>query len=230
MIIDGFQKLTLLDYPKNLACIVFTRGCNFDCPFCQNSSLIGFKDEKGLIDESEIFDYLEKRKKVLDGVVITGGEPLIQKDIESFIKKIRSYDLKVKLDTNGSNPNLLKKLIDEHLIDYVAMDIKNTKSKYDFTCGKKIKIDDILKSIKILKENKIDYEFRTTIMKEMHTISDIREICEMIGKNSKYYLQNFESSDDVRDENLHPFSRDELEMIYSELKEEYPNLVIRALD
>jgi len=130
MIIDGFQKMTLLDFPGRIGCIVFTRGCNFRCSFCQNSPLISCSQNQGMIQESAIFQYLEKRKNILDGVVVSGGEPLIQKGIVEFIQKIKAMGYQVKLDTNGSNPNILRNLIDQHLIDYVAMDVKNVFPKY----------------------------------------------------------------------------------------------------
>src|SRR5574344_526886 len=123
MIIDGFQKLTLLDFPENIACILFTKGCNLKCPFCHNAPLVLGKSREGLISQEEIFEYLKKRKGILDGVVISGGEPLIQKDIRNFITKIKDLGYKVKLDTNGTNPKMLNDLIDDNLLDYVAMDI-----------------------------------------------------------------------------------------------------------
>lgn len=225
--IEGLQKVTLLDFPKKVACTIFTKGCNFNCSFCQNSSLIPC--DKGKISEDEIFEYLNKRKNILDGVVITGGEPLVQKDIKCFIKKIKDLGLLVKLDTNGSNPKVLKELIDENLIDYVAMDIKNIFLKYKMTVGKNILLKNIEESINILKNSNIDYEFRTTIVKELHTIDDLRKICEYIGNKCKYYLQNFEDSEDVINHSLHGFSHDELLMINDNLKDSFPNMEIRAL-
>lgn len=231
MIITGLQKLTLLDYPDHVACIIFTQGCNFKCPFCQNSTLIGFNLSDTIISENEIFEYLEKRKKILDGVVITGGEPTIQKDLKSFITKIKELGLKVKLDTNGYNPSLLKELLDEDLIDYVAMDIKNCIDKYSMTVGlNRIKIDNILESIALLKTSRIDYEFRTTIMKEYHSIDDIKEVISLIGTDCKYYLQNFKDSDNVLDRNLHGFSNEELKEFQNVLISVDRNLRIRDLN
>lgn len=229
MIIDGFQKLTLLDYPGKIACIIYTKGCNFACSYCQNSSLIKCDSLKGKISEEEILNYLEKRKNILEGVVITGGEPLIQKNIKDFIYKIRKLNYSIKLDTNGSNPKLLKELINEGLIDYVAMDIKNVFSKYNLNIGKKIELDNIKESINVLKENKVDYEFRTTIIKEFNTFDDIFKVCKLVGTKSKYYLQNFEDSSDVMDHSLHGFSKEELLTILKKLKSDYPNLEIRTL-
>lgn len=227
MNIAGVQKVTLLDYPGKVACEIFTQGCNFECPFCQNSSLIPITNT-GEFSEEEIFEYLVLRKKILDGVVITGGEPTVQKDLKSFIKKIKDLGLLVKLDTNGGNPKVLQELIDEDLVDYVAMDIKNIFNKYNITSGKKINLDNIKKSIEILKASKIDYEFRTTIIKEMHSLDDIISICKLVG-NAKYYLQNFEDSENVIDHSLHGFSREELLFIDKYLKDLFPNVEIRAL-
>ena len=227
MNIAGVQKVTLLDYPGKVACEIFTQGCNFECPFCQNSSLIPITNT-GEFSEEEIFEYLNLRKKILDGVVITGGEPTVQKDLKGFIKKIKDLGLLVKLDTNGGNPKVLQELIDEDLVDYVAMDIKNIFNKYNITAGKKINLDNIKKSIEILKASKIDYEFRTTIIKEMHSLDDIISICKLVG-NAKYYLQNFEDSENVIDHSLHGFSREELLFIDKYLKDLFPNVEIRAL-
>lgn len=227
MNIAGVQKVTLLDYPGKVACEIFTQGCNFECPFCQNSSLIPITNT-GEFSEEEIFEYLNLRKNILDGVVITGGEPTVQKDLKSFIKKIKDLGLLVKLDTNGGNPKVLQELIDEELVDYVAMDIKNIFNKYNITSGKKINLDNIKKSIEILKASKIDYEFRTTIIKEMHSLDDIISICKLVG-NAKYYLQNFEDSENVLNHSLHGFSREELLFIDKYLKDLFPNVEIRAL-
>ena len=227
MNIAGVQKVTLLDYPGKVACEIFTQGCNFECPFCQNSSLIPITNT-GEFSEEEIFEYLNLRKNILDGVVITGGEPTVQKDLKGFIKKIKDLGLLVKLDTNGGNPKVLQELIDEKLVDYVAMDIKNIFNKYNITSGKKINLDNIKKSIEILKASKIDYEFRTTIIKEMHSLDDIVSICKLVG-DAKYYLQNFEDSENVIDHSLHGFSREELLFIDKYLKDVFPNVEIRAL-
>ncbi len=227
MIISGMNKLTLLDYPNYTACIIFTQGCNFKCPFCQNSPLINNGD--GLIDEVEVLEYLNKRRKVLDGLVISGGEPTVQKGLKSFIKKVKEIGLKVKLDTNGFNPKLLEELINENLIDYVALDIKNCFNKYAKTCGlNKLIIDNIKESINILKNSNIDYEFRTTIMKEYHNIEDILKILSLIG-DSKYYLQNFQDSENVVDKTIHGFSNDELLELESMLNIKYKNVKIRGL-
>lgn len=214
MRIMGFDKLTLLNYPDKVACTIFTSGCNFKCPFCQNSSLIEISD--GIISEDEIFKYLNKRKGILDGVCISGGEPLMQKDIKQFIEKIKDLGYLVKLDTNGSNPVMLKTLIDEKLIDYVAMDIKNVDEKYTLTSGIDM-LSNIKKSIDIIENSGIEYEFRTTIVKEFHTIDDIKKIRKMI--KGKYYVQNFVDSDGVLEKGLHGFTTDELYEIKKKAKD-----------
>jgi len=215
-IIDGFDKLTLLNYPDKVACTIFTKGCNFKCPFCHNSSLISLDKENDKY--KEVISYLNKRKGILDGVCITGGEPLIHKSTKELIKEIKSMGFLVKLDTNGSNPVMLKELIDENLIDYVAMDIKNTFDKYEMTIGCKTNIDNIKKSIDIIESSNIDYEFRTTIVKELHTFDDIKGIVNMLDKKSKYYIQNFRNSDGVLNKKLNGFTKEELENLQKEIK------------
>ena len=226
MLISGFDKVTLLNYPGLVACTIFTKGCNLKCPFCHNSSLISGNDDT-YIDEDEIFKYLNKRKNIIEGVCISGGEPLLQKDIKEFIRKIKSLGLKVKLDTNGTNPDLILSLINDNLLDYIAMDIKNIKSKYELTSGAKVKIDNILKSINIIENSGIDYEFRTTIIKEFHTLSDIDYISKKLDKKSKYYIQNFVKSDAVLDKYLHSFTSDELKEMKQILNNE--NIIFRDL-
>ena len=213
MKIAGMQKVTLLDFPDTLSCIIFTKGCNFKCPFCQNSGLINNLDDDTL-EMDKVFSYLEKRKGILEGVVITGGEPTIHKDLKEFIKKIKDMGYKVKLDTNGYNPVMLKDLIDSNLLDYVAMDIKQILAKYSMVSGVNINTDKIMQSIKILEDSNVLHEFRTTVIKEYHTIFDILEISDMFKKETPYYIQNFRLSSNVMNKNLHGFTEDEL--IYME--------------
>ncbi|MCI6626730.1 MAG: anaerobic ribonucleoside-triphosphate reductase activating protein [Tenericutes bacterium] len=208
MKISGFDKLTLLNYPDKVACTIFTSGCNLRCPFCHNSGLV--TNNYNEISFDSIYEYLKKRIGILDGVCITGGEPLIHADIKDYIKKIKDLGYLVKIDTNGCNPKLLKELIDLKLVDYIAMDIKNIYSKYDITSGVKVNIDNIKKSISIIENSGIDYEFRTTIVKEFHSTQDIKEILSYISSNSNYYIQNFKNSNDVFNRNLSSFSEKEL--------------------
>lgn len=228
MNISGIEKVTLVNYPGKVAMVVFTQGCNCNCSFCQNSGLISLKNEG--ISHQEIFTYLEKRKEILDGVVISGGEPTIQKDLLSFVKRIKELGLLVKLDTNGLNPKVLKELLDQNLVDYVAMDIKNDFDKYEAITGvKKINIKALQESIKFILESKIDYEFRTTVIKNYHDYDKLRKIANYLGKETTYYLQNFEDSENVIDKSLEAYSKKELKTIYLKLKKEFPNINIRGI-
>lgn len=229
MNIAGFQKLSLLDYKGYLSCLIFTQGCNLNCPFCHNSKLIKF-DKKNLIDEQEIFEYLDKRKNIITAVVISGGEPLLQNDIMRFIKKIKKMGFKVKLDTNGSMPDKLLELINKNMLDYVAMDLKNDFNNYEAVSGVlNIDVEKIKKSIEILKNSKIEYEFRTTIMKEYHNIENLKKILDLIGKEENYYLQNIEISKNVINKKLTAFNKDELVLLEHQLKIDFPNISIRGI-
>ena len=198
MNILGFQKMTLLDFPGKVACTIFLGGCNFRCPFCHNASLVTHIDDSKSIPENEVLDFLKKRIGLIDGVCITGGEPLINNDIDSFIKKIKDMGYLVKLDTNGSFPDKLISLVENGLIDYVAMDIKNSKEKYSVTADcKNFKIGDIEKSVEFLLSGKVDYEFRTTVVKQLHTLDDISQIGQWIKGAKRYFLQNFVDSGDL---------------------------------
>ena len=188
MKIPYFQKLTLLDYPSKTAATVFTHGCNFRCPFCHNASLVE-RPAEAEIDETEFFAFLEKRKGLLDGVCITGGEPLLQPDIADFIAEIKRMGFLVKLDTNGSFPDKLEALLTSGNVDYVAMDIKNSPEKYGETVGLATPpLDKIRASVELLKNGAIDYEFRTTAVKEFHTESDFLAIGKWLAGDSRYYI------------------------------------------
>lgn len=223
MKIGGLNKLTTQDFPEHLACIIFTKGCNFNCSYCYNRDLVDNKAET--IDEDYVMSYLYKRRKILDGVVISGGEPTIWDDLIPFIKKVKEFKLDIKLDTNGYNPTMLKEILDNNLVDYIAMDIKAIPDKYMKVINKKIDFNKILESIDLIKKSNIKYEFRTTIMKDVHDKKDIIKILKLIG-DSKLYLQNFQYTDVVKDKNIKSFSRDELLKLKEELKE-YPNVIVR---
>ena len=223
MKIGGLNKLTTQDFPEHLACIIFTKGCNFNCSYCYNRDLVDNKAET--IDEDYVMAYLYKRRKILDGVVISGGEPTIWDDLIPFIKKVKEFKLDIKLDTNGYNPTMLKEILDNNLVDYIAMDIKAIPDKYMKVINKKIDFNKILESIDLIKKSNIKYEFRTTIMKGVHDKKDIIKILKLIG-DSKLYLQNFQCTDVVKDKNIKSFSRDELLKLKEELKE-YPNVIVR---
>lgn len=195
MRICGLNKTTLLDYPGCVATTVFVGGCNFRCPFCHNGDLVLHSGGMKKYTEEEILSFLKKRKNVLEGVCITGGEPTLYEEIPGFIAKIKELGYKVKLDTNGSNSKMLGKLLDEQLIDYAAMDIKAPVSGYNKVCGTDVDIEEIKKSVDILKQGKICYEFRTTVVKEFHSKEDILEIGNWILGADNYYLQNYQETD-----------------------------------
>lgn len=189
MIIGGYQKLTLIDYPGKLATTVFTVGCSFRCPFCHNPELVDLKLLHNEKSEKEFFDFLKKRKGKLEAVCVTGGEPSIQPDIIDFIKKVKRRGFLVKFDTNGSRPDVLKKLIDARLIDYIAMDIKNSLKKYAKTAGAKIDQERIKLSVELIWNSGIDYEFRTTVVPGLHEEKDFDDIANWLTGSKKYYLQ-----------------------------------------
>lgn len=228
MRIGGFQKLTLLDYPGQMACIVFTAGCNFRCPFCQNAGLLqtaaaedAEESAGGRTQEDEIFSYLEKRRGILDGVVISGGEPLMQEKLPEFIRRIRQLGLLVKVDTNGSFPDRLAYLLEENLVDYVAMDIKSGREGYPDAsgCRRKDIVKQVAASIALLNRaasesrcgNGFSCEFRTTLVKGIHCAEDVEEIARQIGRDIPYYLQSYSDAGDIlHPEGLASFSGEEL--------------------
>ena len=227
---SGFQKLTLLDYPEKTACTLFTAGCNFRCPFCHNAGLVTHIDNSNFFTEEYVLDYLKKRTGILDGICITGGEPLMHKELPEFIKKVKDLGYLVKLDTNGSYPDRLVALIDSGLIDYVAMDIKNTQEKYNETAECSVEdLQSVIKSVEILKQNKIDYEFRTTVVKEYHEVEDIKKIAEWIAPASKYFLQNFIDSGDIIKNNLSAHSRETLDLMRLAAQDIIPKVEIRGI-
>lgn len=230
MKISGMQKLTLLDYPGKTACLLFTQGCNFRCPFCHNKDLLNNENSESIIREEEVFRYLEKRKGLIDGVCISGGEPLLQEDIEAFISKIKQMGFSIKLDTNGSSPSRLKRLIDKGLIDYVAMDVKNDFLNYDKTSGvERLNIENIKRSIKIIEESNVEYEFRTTLVKEFHKLGQLEKICEYLGPEARYYLQNYRDCNSVLQMGLSGFEKEELLNMQNQLKITYPNVMVRGI-
>lgn len=198
MRIAGLQKLTLLDFPGKVACTVFTAGCNFRCPFCQNASLVlpeRFGEE---IRAEELLDFLRKREGVLDGVAITGGEPMLHADLPDLLRKIRALGFQVKLDTNGSFPERLKAVIDEGLVDYVAMDIKNAPEKYAETAGvSALDLAAIERSKLLLMEGRVDYEFRTTVVKGLHDRDSLLKAAQWIEGAKRWYLQQYRDSGEI---------------------------------
>lgn len=229
MKIHGLQKTTLLDYPEKVACTVFTAGCNFRCPFCHNASLVVDIKKEAEITEGDFFSFLKKRQGILDGVCITGGEPLLQPDIEDFMRKIKELGFLVKLDTNGSFPEKLKDLVDKGLVDYVAMDIKNSLKAYAVTSGvKNLDVSSIEKSVAYLKEGNVPYEFRTTVVKNFHSRENFQEIGAWIKGTEKYFLQRFVDSGNLIDSQVQGCSEEEMKEFHSIVKQYIPNVQIRG--
>lgn len=229
MKILGLQKMTLLDYPHKVAATVFTGGCNFCCPYCHNASLVLQVEQAQEIGEKEIFDFFIKRKGVLDGVCLSGGEPLLQKGIEDFIARIKDLGFLVKIDTNGSFPELLKKLVRNGLIDYVAMDIKNSPAAYAQTAGtSETVLPKIKESAAFLLTAPVEYEFRTTVVKNFHQAEDFAAIGQWLKGAEKYFLQNFVDSGDLIQPGLQGVSRSELVAFVQILREYIPSARIRG--
>ena len=230
MRIQGLQKLTLLDYPEHTACTVFTAGCNFRCPFCHNASLVVNIPKEAEISEDEFFTFLQKRKGILDGVCVSGGEPLLQPDIELFIRKIKDMGFAVKLDTNGSFPDKLIHLVKEGLVDYVAMDIKNSPETYAFTAGTEtLDIVSVQKSVSYLMEGHVPYEFRTTVVKHYHSKESFEEIGKWLAGTEKYFLQNFVDSGDLIGKNTRGCSEEEMKEFLEVVKKHIPNAKLRGI-
>lgn len=230
MNIQGIQKLTLLDYPGKVACTVFTGGCNFRCPFCHNALLVTGDIASQKTTPEEILNFLKKRQGILDGVCITGGEPLINHDISDFIKSIKKLGYYVKLDTNGSFPDRLEGLVDEGIVDYVAMDIKNTPEKYGITVGKgDFDIEPVLESVEFLKSGQVPYEFRTTVTFEYHTLYDIECIGKWLEGAPKYFLQNFVDSGELIDKNVHGHEKKVMISMLEAVKKYIPSAELRGI-
>lgn len=233
MNIGGYQKLTLIDFPGTLATTVFTVGCNFRCPFCHNPELVlgagqltsGTENKT----EQEFFAFLAKRKGKLAGVCITGGEPTLQPDLIDFIKKVRALGFRIKLDTNGARPDILKKLLDLKLLDFVAMDIKNQLARYSETVGVKVDIERIKLSVELIRNSRLPYEFRTTVVPGIHTEKDFLEIAKWLSGAKAYYLQEYRE-DVILDKNLKKKTKGkkiDLEKIQSKIGENFEKMGIR---
>ncbi len=203
MKIHGLQKMTLLDFPGRVACTVFLGYCDFRCPYCHNAELID-GSAPAVMEAEELYGFLAKRKGLLDGVAVTGGEPCLNPALPDLLRRIKEMGFAAKLDTNGDHPEMLKRILDEKLIDYAAMDIKNSPEKYALTAGlQRLSLDNIRKSIDLLRSSGIDYEFRTTVVRELHEASDFEEIGKMIEGAPHYYLQSFTDRESVPFANLH---------------------------
>lgn len=229
MKIYGLQKMTLLDYPSKVAATVFLGGCDFSCPFCHNYEIVD-GSAAPLMDEAELFSFLEKRKGLLDGIVITGGEPCLYKQLPDFAKKIKELGFLVKLDTNGYHPDMVEELLSQRLIDYIAMDIKNSPAKYAQTSGlKNIDIDIISKSISLIMNSNIPYEFRTTTVAEFHKNEDFEEIGKWIQGARAYYLQQFTTRDTVPDKALTAPSETDMMLFLKTVQKYVPAAELRGL-
>ena len=230
MLIGGVQRFSLIDYPGKLSCIVFTQGCNFRCPYCYNRSLVLPEFFEETIEEEEFFSFLSRRKGLLDGVVITGGEPTVQEDLLRFVERVKSMGFLVKLDTNGSYPELLKLLIDRGLLDYIAMDVKAPLKKYTKVVRVDLYPDSIVRSVYLIRNSGVDYEFRTTVVRELLTPEDILEIGRFLRGSRRYALQRFVVTDTLLDPSFKEcttYSEEELEDMAEKLRKYIEEVVVR---
>ena len=227
--IFGMQKLTLLDYPGKMAATLFTGGCNFRCPFCQNSDLVFLAEDAAEIPSEEWLDFLKKRRSLLEGICISGGEPLLHPGIEALLRRLKQLGYLVKLDTNGSFPHKLETLVSQGLVDYVAMDLKNCRESYGKTAGvEALDLGPIEASVQLLMQGRVPYEFRTTIVRELHNEKELRLLGEWIQGAQKLVLQQFEDSDRVIQKGLHAWDRATLEQFQKMLIRYVPNTEIRG--
>lgn len=237
MRIHGLNKTTLLDYPEHVAATVFTGGCNFCCPFCHNKDLVLDSGSIPTLSEAEILEFLQKRRNVLSGVCITGGEPTLQADLPDFIRQVKAMGYLVKLDTNGYRPEVLKQLLDEQLLDYVAMDIKNAREKYDITVGMQkngtavsFDISRIEESVEILKAGSIPCEFRTTVVKELHTTEDFESMGMWLQGADTLFLQVYRDNENVIQRSFSAYGREEMEAFVRILRKYIHRVEIRGLE
>ena len=226
MQIAGLLKTSLSDYPNKVACVIFTSGCNFHCAFCHNRSLVD--RSASLISEEEIFEYLNKRKGILDGVVISGGEPTLQMDIFNFIKRIKQLGFLIKLDTNGSSYDIVKTLIDERLVDYIAMDIKNGPSYYDKITETNVNTSEIEKTKNLLINSGIDYEFRTTLVKQYFTLESIEEMGRFLSGAKTLFLQKYVANENCMNSSLDEVNEKEANEYASLLENFIENVSLRG--
>lgn len=232
MQVTGIQKLTLLDYPGTVACTVFTAGCNFRCPFCHNAMLVLPEQmETNYLTDGEVFDFLRKRRGVLDGVAVTGGEPLLHRDMPEFLSRIKELGYKIKLDTNGSNPALLREIVEAGLVDRVAMDIKNAPESYAETIGfEHFDIAPVEQSKSFLLEGSVDYEFRTTVVRGIHTKESLIGAAKWISGAKEYYLQQFKDSGSlVMGEGLSAYDEKQMHELAEAVREYVPTVEVRGV-
>lgn len=231
MRINGLNKTTLLDYPEHLAATIFTGGCNFCCPFCHNAGLVLDTKKQPMIPEEEVLSFLQKRKGILAGVCITGGEPTLQADLKGFIRKVKEMGYLVKLDTNGYRPDVLEDLLEEGLLDYVAMDIKASVERYPVLTGvKEIDTSVICKSVVLLQYSGISYEFRTTVVKELHSKEDFIRIANWLSGSPLLYLQAYRENENVIQSGYSACTREEMEEYAQILRKTISKVEIRGMD
>ncbi len=230
-IFAGLQKLTLLDFPGYTACTLFTKGCNMRCPFCHNASLVLRADEQKMYTNDELLSFLRKRQGILDGVAITGGEPTLMPGLADFMAEVRELGYKVKLDTNGTRPKVLKDIVERGLCDYVAMDIKNCREKYGVTVGfdEKFDLTPIDESIAYLMAEKVDFEFRTTVSKTFHNENDIEKIGEWLEGKEKFFLQQFKDSGDIIGGGIEGYDECDMKALLDKILPFVPNAQLRGV-
>ncbi|MBP2625884.1 MAG: nrdG [Firmicutes bacterium] len=231
MNIQGLQKLSLLDYPTKISCTIFTGGCNLYCPFCHNASLV-FLGQMAMesIPVDSVLSFLKKRRKVLDAVCISGGEPLLQRDLEEFLKQVKELGYLIKLDTNGTFPDLLQQFVEKELVDYVAMDIKNSLGKYCMTVGlRSFDTKVVEESVQYLLKNPVEYEFRTTVVRQFHQAEDFISIGKWIHGAKNYFLQSFVDSGNLIENDLSGYSKREMEQFQQLLSQDIPNVMLRGV-
>lgn len=229
--IHGLNKTTLLDYPGHVAATIFLGRCNFRCPYCHNGGLVLDPDSQPLIPEAEVLSFLKKRIGILTGVCITGGEPTLEPALSQFIRNIKELGYFVKLDTNGYKPEIIEKLLEENLLDYIAMDVKNSLKKYSQTVGvEHIDTEKITKSIQVIMNSPVSYEFRTTVVKEFHTRQDLLTLAEEIKGARAYFLQSYKDSEQAIQQGFHAYEKEELEEIVKTLLPIIPNIKLRGID
>mgnify|MGYP001091301285 CR=1 FL=1 len=228
MHIHGLQKLAMVDYPGKLAATVFTGGCNLRCPFCHNALLVTRLAETPEIPEQEVLDFLASRRGLLDGVVLTGGGPLLQPDAADFLRKVRELGFAVKLDTNGTNPDMLEALAQEGLLDYAAMDIKNSPDRYAETCGGVDLLGPVKRSAALLMAGAVDYEFRTTVCAPLHTPEEMAGIGRWLKGAKRYFLQPFVDSGELVGSGMKPLTKEEIEALRDSVLPDIPSTQIRG--
>ena len=231
MVIHGLQKLTLLDYPGHTACTVFTARCNWRCPFCHNASLVLRPEEQPVIQPEEFFAFLNKRRGLLDGVAVTGGEPTLNRDLPDFLRRVKELGFETKLDTNGTNPAMLREILSAGLADYVAMDIKAGRTNYPAVTGTvRPGLEAVEESVELLKTSGAAHEFRTTVVRELHSDADFIDIADWLRGEERYFLQAFKDSGDLVSGSCSACSREEMERFLSLVREGVPGAELRGVD